>query len=75
MGFHPLKTIGKKILARVSNCRLTWNLSGASIGSIRLRLDVATRWVNNSEKNLDEDSPYVVVMVLLSRNGLYYYRR
>ncbi len=25
-------------------------------------VDVATRWVKNSEENLDEDSPYVLVM-------------
>ena len=43
MGFHPLKTIGKK------------------------PVDVATRWVKNSEENLDEDSPYVLVMVLFSQ--------
>jgi len=30
-------------------------------------VDVATRWVNNSEENLDEDFPYVLVMVLLSQ--------
>ena len=41
MGFHTLKTIGKK------------------------PVDVATRGVKNSEENLDEDSPYVLVMVLL----------
>ena len=29
-------------------------------------VDVATRGVKNSEENLDEDSPYVLVMVLLS---------
>ena len=27
---------------------------------------VATRWVNNFEENLNDDSPYVLVMVLFS---------
>ena len=30
-------------------------------------IDVATHWVKNSEENLDEDSPYVLVMILLSQ--------
>jgi len=30
-------------------------------------VDVATRWVKNSEENVDEDSPYALVMVLLSQ--------
>ena len=30
-------------------------------------VDVATRWIKNSVENLDEDSPYVLVMVLLSQ--------
>ena len=33
----------------------------------KIPVDVATRWVKNSEENLDEDSPYVLVMVLLSQ--------